>query len=132
MGIYAPGETVEIYTDLMPSSVIPLPPGVPHGRMLRTLVTARALTVMWQSPAGEVGRIDLEMTAEQTAGASYTGGTVGEYQVGRAGGCGCQGKRVKAATPFPDNRLTPAPRAKQAERTYGVPPNTRFTVRRRA
>ena len=129
--IYQPGEVIEIYTDLMPASVSPLPPNVPSGRMLRVLVTARALTVMWQTPDGRVARTDIEMTRDQTAGASYTGGVVGEYNVTRAGGCGCRGKAVKAAQPFPDNRLTPAPRVKQAERTYGVPPSTRYTVVRR-
>lgn len=131
--IYQPGETIKIHTDLFPSQVNPLPPGVPSGRMIRTIITERALTVMWQSPQGHpVGRVDIELTPEQTAGASFAGGTVGEYVVQRAGGCGCRGKVVKAVNPFPQNKLQQAPRLDQGvtQQPYGVPPNTRWARKR--
>lgn len=133
MSIYEPGENIPIHTDLMPASVTPLPPGVPSGKMLRVLVTERALTVLWQTPEGSVGRTDIEMTADQTQQASYSGGDVGGYQVARAGGCGCRGKALKAASPFPGHRLTQAPRLELARQNqpYGVPPNTRFVRQRR-
>jgi hypothetical protein len=130
MSIYEPGENIPIHTDLMPASIAPLPPGVPGGKMLRVLVTERALTVMWQTPEGSVGRMDLPMSAEQTSQATYSGGQVGEYQVARAGGCGCRGKALKAAAPFPGHRLTQAPRLDQARQTYGVPPKRFERVRR--
>lgn len=122
--IYPPGESIQIHTDLMPSTVTPLPPGVPSGRMLRTLVTERALTVMWQSPAGQIGRVDIPMTTEQTQNATFNGGTVGNYAVARAGGCGCRAKAVRAVNPFPSNQLAQAPRLNKAAQyqTYGVPP----------
>lgn len=132
-GIYQPGETIKIHTDLFPSTVTPLPPGVPTGRMLRTIITERALTVMWQSPSGlPIGRVDIELTPEQTAGASFAGGTAGGYVVQRAGGCGCKGKVVKAQNPFPQNKLQQAPRQALGvtQTPYGVPPNTRWGRRR--
>lgn len=122
--IYQPGETIKIHTDLFPSTVSPLPPGVPTNRMLRTVVTERALTVMWQTPDGKIGRVDIPMATEQTQAATYNGGAVGSYAVARAGGCGCRGKAVKAANPFPTNTLAQAPRLAAAaqNQSYGVPP----------
>jgi hypothetical protein len=97
--------------------------------MLRTLVTERALTVMWQSPTGlPIGRVDIEMTRDQTANATFAGGQVGEYMVQRAGGCGCRGKSVKAAKPFPENRLIQVS-TQAVPQTYGVPP-TRWERKR--
>ena len=135
-GIYQPGEAVKIHTDLFPSRVSPLPPGVPTNRMIRTVITERALTVMWQSPQGvPTGRVDIEMTPEQTMGAAFNGGQVGDYFVERAGGCGCRGKAVKAVNPFPKNNLVQVPRRDQAVRNQpiGVPLNRQPTkfVRKR-
>lgn len=128
--IYEPGEAIKIHTDLFPSTVTPLPEGVPTGRMIRTLITERALTVMWQSPTGlPIGRVDIELTPEQTAGATFNGGQVGEYMVQRAGGCGCRGKIVTAAKPFPENSLVQVSRREQGNQqaSYGVPPQRQPT-----
>jgi hypothetical protein len=124
--IYTQGEQVPLHTDLFPAQISPRPPGVPSGVKLRAVVTARALTVMWPAAQGGVGRLDIPMTPEQTAGATYMGGSVGAYQLSRAGGCGCGARAVRSVQPFPGVAYVQQPREKLAPRQYGVPP-ARYT-----
>ena len=124
--VYAPGETVRIYTDLHPAAVSPRPAGVPNGVKLRAVVTERALTLLWQTGSGPSGpsisRMDIPMTDEQTRFASYLGGNVGEYNVVRGSGCSCGGRAVRGYSPFPGVNLVQATGSAASARPYGVPP----------
>jgi hypothetical protein len=98
--IYEPGEQVELYADIFPSSVTPRPEGWPLGAKVRTIISERCLTMAWQA-GDQVYRIDLPMTEEETSLATFRGGPVGEYEVARAGGCRCGSKLVLAWEAFP-------------------------------
>lgn len=100
--IYYKGETVALHMDIFPAYVHPEPAGVPGaGIRKRVVVTERCLTIGW-AVAGEVHRLDIPMTAEQTAEVTLRGGTVGQYEVGRDQGCAsCGAGSIKNWRPWP-------------------------------
>lgn len=100
MAIYEPGDQVALIADIFPSMVSPKPANWPVGAKIRTIISARCLTMAWQS-GGAIQRIDLPMTEEQTAEATFRGGPVGEYVVDRAGGCRCGSRMVLGWDAFP-------------------------------
>ena len=115
--IYAPGDSVLLRCDLFPARISPLPAGVPEGQKIRVVVTERALTVL-----SSVGRVDIEMTPEETAGVTYIGGMAGAYQVSRAGGCGCGAKALSGINPWPGVTYVQPGRVSKTSSAYGVPP----------
>lgn len=100
MAIYEPGDQVPLIADIFPSSVSPKPANWPMGTKVRTLISARCLTMAWQT-GGAVERLDIPMTEDQTSAATFRGGPVGGYEVERAGGCRCGSKMVLGWDPFP-------------------------------
>ena len=115
--IYEPGDSVLLRCDLFPARISPLPPGVPEGQKLRVVVTERALTVL-----SALGRVDIEFTPEETAGVNYTGGVVGNYEIARAGGCGCGAKALSSINPWPGVHYVQPGRVSKTSSAYGVPP----------
>jgi hypothetical protein len=99
--LYESGETVELIADLMPATVDPYPPELPHtqagfpqmGLMFRVLITARGLVVGWQTGGG-ISRVDLPLDGPIEA--TFRGGQVGPYQVQLTGGCKCGARRLQA------------------------------------
>ena len=106
--IYQPGERVKIYADIYPALISPLPPGVPDGSSFkfRIIVTERAITVGW-SFAGQIGRVDIEVPAEEVArNMTYRGGSAGGYTVMERSGCPtCGARHIRSWHPFPDLTL---------------------------
>lgn len=131
--IYTKGETVLLHADIFPGFVRPLPPGVPgDGVRKRVLVTERALSVAW-SVSGRVQRVDIPMSAEDTAQATLRGGAVGPYAVGQDRGCsGCGAGAIKSYKFWPGVVLKSEPRVAVAaaalkdDKTYGLP-STRYS-----
>lgn len=118
---YAAGESVALYLDVLPAAVVPLPPGVPTGLKLRAVVTERMLSVLWQG-AADIGRVDVDMTPEQTAGVALQPWQVGDYTITVAGGCGCGVSRLQRFSVFPEVTLLNLRRASRPAEIYGVPP----------
>lgn len=131
--IYTQGDTVMLHTDIFPGFVHPLPQGVPgRGFRKRVIVTERCLTIGW-AVSGQIYRIDIPMTEEQTAMATLRGGPVGEYMVGRDQGCGsCGAGLIRNYKFWPGIHTTTVPRTEVAaaalktDKTYGLPSN-RYT-----
>jgi hypothetical protein len=89
--IYTKGETVALHCDIFPAFIHPLPEGVPANIVRkRVIVTERCLTVGW-AVGGRVSRVDIPLTAEETANMTLRGGTAGPYEIGLNKGCGSCG-----------------------------------------
>jgi hypothetical protein len=117
---YPAGATVPLYCDIVNARVEPLPPGVPVGVKLRVVVTQLALTVLWQTPTGEIGRVDVPMSEDDTRRATYVGGLVGPYMVSSGGGCSsCGSAALNRFVPFPNTDYVM--RLPEGQ-VYGVPP----------
>jgi hypothetical protein len=131
--IYTAGDTVQLFCDIFPGFVHPEPAGVPEsGIRKRVVVTERALTIGW-AIGGSLHRIDIPMTEEQTANATFRGGTVGDYTIGRDHGCGsCGAGMIRNWKPWPGLILRQNPRQEAArlgvakDATYGLP-SARYT-----
>lgn len=128
--MYEPGESVIRYADIFPATVTPWKAPLPvrqdgeaQSVMLRAIVTERLLTIGWQS-GQNIYRVDLEMMPEQTAGTSLQGGQVGEWMVGRRGGCRCNARLLSGWDPFPGVIFTgPATLVvSQGDSTWGLIP----------
>lgn len=122
-GIYEPGETVHILASILPASIIPRPEGVPAQAKLRVILTTRSITVAWSAGTivnvPEIGRVDIELTPEESAAATSAGGTIGSYSVARGSGCPCGSAALKSWNPFPGCKIingapTGQPRYRQA------------------
>lgn len=129
--IYQPGEVVPIYADIYPCAIDPVPAGVPKGTKLRAVCTERCLTLMWQI-GSTVGRVDVEMTPQDTQFVSHLGGNAGGYHFARGGGCNCGGATVRGVNPWPGVQLDSQGRREGLPSTYGLPSNrptrtSRFT-----
>lgn len=116
-GVFSAGDSTTVLTDLFPGAVNPLPPGVPVGVKLRVIVTAASLTCAWL--AGReglqpiIGRVDIALSPEDTAGVTHLGGQVGEYKVERGAGCSCGAAGLKNWQPFPGVILLGATRYRE-------------------
>jgi hypothetical protein len=130
--IYYRGETVALHCDIFPGFVHPEPPGVPgNGIRKRVVVTERCLTICW-SVSGEVHRMDIPMSKEQTSEVTLRGGAVGDYEVGRDNGCStCGAGSIKNYRVWPgvimkqESRTEKAAAFIAADSTYGLP--SRYT-----
>jgi hypothetical protein len=126
--IYYKGETVALHADIFPGFVHPEPAGVPgNGIRKRVVVTERCLTICW-AVAGEVHRMDIPMTTEQTSNVTLRGGTVGTYEIGRDHGCAtCGAGSIKNYRVWPgvimrqESRMDQAAAALSQDRNYGLP-----------
>lgn len=126
MAIYEPGEHVPLFCDIFPSSVTPRPEGWPTGTKVRTIVSERCMTLAWQAGGvnAPIQRLDIPMTALDTAETTFRGGVVGAFTVAQAGGCRCQGRAVLAWEPFPGVIWVQDPRLEKvvAHRSGLIPP----------
>lgn len=131
--IYTQGDVVALHADIFPGFIHPEPEGVPgKGFRKRIIVTEKAITIGW-AIGGQVYRVDIPMTPEQTATATLRGGTVGPYEIGRDAGCGsCGAGLIKNYKFWPGITTKTVPRsdlaaaALRADKNYGLP-STRYT-----
>lgn len=138
--MYQPGDSVELYADIFPAAVVPLPPGVPRNTKMRVLCTRDYVSFAWQI-GGTVQRLDVEADPEETKTVTFSGGSAAGYEFGRNNQCAsCGAKKAASFVFFPgviyiqtlDENLAKE-RAKQAparrEMTGLVP--TRYSRSRR-
>lgn len=143
--LYQPGETVVLIADLFPGVIEPYPPELPRtrdgqpqtGLLFRVLVTERGLTIGWQA-GGMIQRADIPMTPEQTEGATFRGGQVGDYAVRLTGACRCKARMLSSwdqSQIYPGaywtqrNTLEQARVDAQRDSRYGLPSNRDTPVR---
>lgn len=128
--MYEPGQVVKRYCRIFPASAAPwaaplpvLPGERAQSVMLCAIVTENYLTFGWQ--AGQtIHRLDIEITPEEAATVTNTGGTVGGFTIGRRGGCRCNANLLNGWDPFPGvtvvEAATMVPRGDPS--TYGLVP----------
>lgn len=87
--------------DIFPAEVHPLPPGVPERTRLRALTAGGRVVLAWSSADGtEVHHAEVpEPTEGEAVSLAYYGGTYGQYQITRGGGCGCGYSALKRWQP---------------------------------
>lgn len=115
---------VTLIADLFPGAITDIrtgerPEGVPRGVKLHIILSTRQIAVGWQV-GSEVGTWFADVTEEETAAADHRGGTVGAYEIKRAGGCSC-GALLKRWNPYAGRQLTQVARASRPDSTYGLP-----------
>jgi len=108
-GVFEPGDVTTVLCDLFPGLVTPLPEGVPPGMKIRVIVTQHSLTCAWlagrQGLEPIIGRVDIPLTPEETAGVTHLGGQAGAYHITRGPGCSCGAAGLKNWQPFPNVTL---------------------------
>lgn len=97
-------EVVKVVADIFPASITPRPAEVPGNAKIRVVLAETEIVIAWL--AGRVngvvviGQHRIPVTAEDTAGATYRGGTVGEYEIGKGVGCSCGAAALKNWNPY--------------------------------
>lgn len=99
MALYDQGESVELYCDIFPAAVVPLPPGIPKNSKVRVLVTREYVSFAWQVGAA-VQRLDVPADPAETATVTFSGGSAGGYEFGRNSQCATCGARKAASFVF--------------------------------
>lgn len=131
MSVYDPGENVEVFADIFPAQISPLPPGVPSGTKLRVIIAVESLTVAWSGGRGAAGPIvhrwDERLTPEETAAANFKGGQVGNYTVSRGAGCACGAAGLKNWNPFEGNTIVALSRIAKTLDPNAPPGPTRYS-----
>jgi hypothetical protein len=135
MTLYEPGETVVLIADIFPATITPYPddflPANSSALVFRVLITERGLVVGYQF-GGEVHKVDIPLTEEETANATYRGGQVGPYEVTANGVCRCKARMLSSwdssqifpASPIvQDARVDKARVESRRDSTYGLIPN---------
>lgn len=102
---YEPGEPIKVIADIYPATISPMPEGVPPGAKIRIIIAEESVTVAWSegksSTGAIIGRVVLFMEPSQTETATFKGGTVGDYVVGKNSGCAsCGAAGLKNWDPF--------------------------------
>jgi hypothetical protein len=116
-------EPIGLLADLFPGAITDTrtgqrPEGVPRNVKLHIILSTRQIAVGWQ--VGQtIGTWFADVTEEQTAAVNHRGGTIGDYEVQRAGGCSC-GALLKKWNPYAGQPMTQVARAPR-ESSFGLP-----------
>ncbi|HEX8321627.1 hypothetical protein [Longimicrobium sp.] len=119
--------SITLIADIYPASIIDgrtgaRPEGVPAKAKIRVILATTEIKVAWAAPGGGVESLTIPLTFEETAEADHNGGTVGTYEIKRAGGCSCD-KMLKRWNPYAGQPTAQVVRSTPSSRTesWGLP-----------
>lgn len=122
-------EPVVLIADLFPGVVLDTTTGeriegIPRkGTKLHVIVSTTTIAIGWDAGTvngvGRVGSLMVDITGMDIADLDHNGGTVGPYQIKRAGGCSC-GTTLKRWNPWAGKPLSQLARPARSS-SYGLP-----------